>query len=239
MTNIARTGENCKKGVGFLFSRGGGLEQALSLERFGRYLDWAAGDRARAIELYTLNTRISESLYTPLQMLEVALRNRIHAVMIEVRHENWFHDEGFLLTTSQAEQLAKAIEDAGDGGKREPTPGRIVAALTFGFWTAMFGKDYETLWQTTLHRIGSRSDGKGLRRKHFSGPLTPIRRLRNRIAHHEPIIAEDLPNLYRKTIELTGWLCPAAAEWCEAHSRFPEVYPSAPITLHRNDEQDG
>lgn len=57
----------------------GGFEQALSLERFGRYLDWAAGDGMRAIELYTLNTRISESLYTPLQMLEVALRNRIHA----------------------------------------------------------------------------------------------------------------------------------------------------------------
>lgn len=70
-----------------------GLEQALSLERFGRYLDWAAGDRARAIELYTLNTKISESLYTPLQMLEVALRNRIHAVMTETRHVGWFHDE--------------------------------------------------------------------------------------------------------------------------------------------------
>jgi len=130
-----------------LFSRGGGLEQALSLERFGRYLDWAAGDRARAIELYTLNTQISESLYTPLQMLEVALRNRIHAVMTEARHEGWFHDAGFLLTASQADQLAKAVEDVGEGGRREPTPGRIVAALTFSFWTAMLGKEYETLWQ--------------------------------------------------------------------------------------------
>ncbi|PZM50167.1 hypothetical protein DOL99_00240, partial [Salmonella enterica subsp. enterica serovar Derby] len=57
------------------------LEMALSLERFGRYMDWAKDDRTRAIELYTLNTLISESLYTPLQMLEVALRNRIHVVM--------------------------------------------------------------------------------------------------------------------------------------------------------------
>ncbi len=87
------------------------MEQALSLERFGRYLDWAAGDRARAIELYTLNTQISESLYTPLQMLEVALRNRIHAVMTETRHEDWFHDEGCLLGKWQSDQLAKAIEE--------------------------------------------------------------------------------------------------------------------------------
>ena len=215
----------------------GDLERALSLERFGRYLDWAAGDRARAIELYTLNTRISESLYTPLQMLEVALRNRIHAVMTEARYEGWFHDAGFLLTTSQTDQLEKAIRDVQDLG-REPSPGRIVAALTFGFWTGMFSKEYENLWQMTLHCIGIRPDGKGLKRKHFSGPLTPIRRLRNRIAHHEPIIAEDLPNLYRKMIELTGWLCPSAAEWCAAHSRFLEVYPFEPIVLHRDGDQE-
>jgi len=59
------------------------LEEALSLERFGRYLAWSHGDRHQAIRLYTLNTKVSESLYTPLQMLEVALRNRIHRVLVQ------------------------------------------------------------------------------------------------------------------------------------------------------------
>ena len=195
------------------------FEQALSLERFGRYLDWAGGDRAKAIELYTLNTRLSENFYTPLQALEVALRNRIHSVMTQARHEGWFHEDGMLLAEKQPDQLAQAIDDIQREGK-EATPGRIVAALTFSFWTAMFGKDYETLWQTTLHRIAARPDGKGLKRKDFSGPLTPIRVLRNRIAHHEPIIAWNLPKHYDKIIELTGWLSPVAAEWCTANSRF-------------------
>lgn len=57
------------------------LEAALSLERFARYVAWAGGDRARALELYTLNTQLSEALYTPLQALELALRNRIHTAM--------------------------------------------------------------------------------------------------------------------------------------------------------------
>ena len=35
------------------------LEQALSLERFARYLAWADGGRQRAVELYTLNTQLS------------------------------------------------------------------------------------------------------------------------------------------------------------------------------------
>jgi hypothetical protein len=215
---------------------GGGLEQALSLERFGRYVAWAEGDRARALELYTLNTQISESLYTPLQMLEVALRNRIHTVMTETRHENWFQDEGCLLGW-QSEQVAQAIDGIREEGK-DPIPGRIVAALMFGFWTAMFGTDYEELWRTTLQRIGSRPDGKGLNRKHFSGPLTPIRILRNRIAHHEPVIDWNLPKHHGKIIELTGWLSPAAAEWCAAHSRFLAVYPPAGIILHGDPRSD-
>lgn len=208
------------------------LEMALSLERFGRYLDWANSDRDRAIELYTLNALISESLYTPLQMLEVALRNRIHAVMAEAVNENWFHEEGLLLGEWQPEQLAKAIQDI-EANKKEPTPGRVIAALTFSFWTAMFGKDYETLWQTTLHKIGRKPDGKGLRRKDFSGPLAQIRSLRNRIAHHEPIIMWNLPKRYDSMMEMTGWLSPAAADWCQAHCRFQQVYPAEPIALHQ------
>jgi len=48
------------------------IEEAISLERFSRYLHWAEGDHIRALELYALNTQVSEALYTPLQMLEVS-----------------------------------------------------------------------------------------------------------------------------------------------------------------------
>ncbi len=106
------------------------LEQALSLERFGRYLGWAGGERGQAVELYSLNTQLSEALYTPLQMLEVALRNRIHAVMTEAHHDAWFHDGRLLLGEWQPSQLAKAVEDI-EKERKEVTPGRIVAALHF------------------------------------------------------------------------------------------------------------
>lgn len=207
------------------------LEQALSLERFGRYLGWAAGDRARAIELYTLNAKVSESLYIPLQTLEVVLRNRIHSVMTGAFHDNWFHESGVLVLDAQSHQLTKAIEDIA-AGEKQPASSQIVAALTFSFWTSMFGKEYESLWQTTLHSIARRQDGKGLTRKDFSGPLTPIRTLRNRIAHHEPIITWNLPRHYGKVVELTRWMSPPAADWCIANNRFAEVYPTERIVLH-------
>lgn len=206
------------------------FETALSLERFARYVDWAEGDRTRALELYTLNTRLSEALYTPLQVLEIALRNRIHTVLEAAVHERWFEEAGFLAIENQRRQLTKAQEELADEGKA-PTPGRIVAALTFSFWTSMLSPNYETLWQTTLHRIARREDGKGLRRKDLSGPLAPIRTLRNRVAHHEPIIQWNLPKHYGNVVQLTRWLAPAAADWCERHSRFPEVHPEERIVL--------
>lgn len=84
------------------------FEAALSLERFATYREWAKNDNERALELYTLNTQASESLYTPLQMLEIALRNRIHVVLSEAIHERWFEKGGFLAIRNQRDQLARA-----------------------------------------------------------------------------------------------------------------------------------
>lgn len=206
------------------------LEDTLSIDRFGTYLAWAEGDRNRAIELYTLNAALCESLYTPLHMLEVALRNRIHQVMAAVHGDTWYDLEPHQANPVQAEMLAKARKDIEDARKSE-TPGRMVAALTFGYWTAMLGKEYEDLWQQTLKDIARREDGKGLTRKAFSKPLAPIRTLRNRIAHHEPILYWSLPKHYGAIIQLTGWLSPVAAEWCRDCSRFEAIYPEGGVAL--------
>jgi hypothetical protein len=213
------------------------LEEALSLERFGRYLAWAGGDRACALNLYALNTRLSEALYIPLQMLEVALRNRIHAVLSASIQPRWFEVPGLLGGTHQTDQVAEAIADL-IRERKEPTPGRVVAALTFSFWTAMLGTSYETLWQKDLHRIGHRDDGKGLRRKDLSAPMTPIRLLRNRIAHHEPILAWDLPKHHDAMLRITRWLSPPAAAWCRTLDRFDQVHPQERITLQQPPEEE-
>ncbi|MDT7953555.1 MAG: Abi family protein [Acetobacteraceae bacterium] len=214
------------------------LEEALSLERFARYLAWAGGDHTRALELYALNTRLSEALYTPLQMLEVALRNRIHSVLTAAWGERWFEDERFEPVANQREQLVAAKADLLREHK-EPTPGRVVAALTFSFWTSMLSPAHENLWQMTLHPIARREDGKGLRRKDLSRPLTPIRVLRNRVAHHEPILAWDLPKHHGAILQVTTWLSPAAAAWCRKHSRFDQVFPPQAVQLHPSEAEPG
>jgi Abi-like protein len=206
------------------------LEDTLSTDRFSTYLGWAGGDRNRAIDLYTLNAGLCECLYTPLHMLEVALRNRIHQIMAAACGHAWYDLEAHQANPVQVGMLTKARQDLQEARKPE-TPSRMVAALTFGFWTAMLGKEYEELWQITLKDIARREDGKGLARKAFSKPLTLIRILRNRIAHHEPILSWNLPKHYEAILQLTAWLSPVAAQWCRDCSRFSAVYPRGGIEL--------
>ena len=215
------------------------LPQVLSPERFGRYLKWADGDNHRAVALYTMNCQISESLYTTLHMLEIALRNRIHIVASDLpigdQGVPWFERAEFQ-RGSEYKLLSKAKSDLCRKGK-PCEPERIVAALTFAYWTGLLGKHNENLWQRGLHRIAHRADGKGLTRKTFSEPLDQIRRLRNRIAHYEPIIHLDLPKRHDEIMQLTGWLSRPAAAWCRRHCRFSSVYPAQGIALGESDEQ--
>lgn len=91
------------------------LESALSHERFARYREWAEENRDRALALCALNTQVSESLYTPLQMLEVSLRNRIYSALSDAKHESWFEEDGFL----------EYIESARPSGHRTRPSGQI------------------------------------------------------------------------------------------------------------------
>lgn len=206
------------------------LDEALSPERFQRYISWAGGNEEDAFHLYALNTQLSEALYTPLQMLEITLRNRFHAILSNRYGEGWFDIPGLLQSPDHQKRLTKARSDL-EKENKQISSGGIVSVLTFGFWTGLLSPVYEPLWQQTLHQATRNVDGKGLTRKALSARLTPIRILRNRIAHHEPILAWNLPRHYQAILQVTEWLSPVAYNWSKFHSRFEQVYPAKDIIL--------
>lgn len=214
------------------------IEAALSLERFGRYVAWTGGDRRAAVELYSLNARISEALYIPIHGLEIALRNRIHTVMTDAHGERWFESEGMLAAPHQRDQLATAVADIEQGGK-EASAGRIVAELSFSFWTAMLSPVYENLWRATLNRVAETDDGKRLPRKSFSRPLTQVRLLRNRTAHHEPILHWNLTKHHGNILQLTRWLSPAVHHWVASIDRFEAVFADGYTLAAASDTDEG
>lgn len=65
-------------------------EKLFSTERMSRYLTAAQGQPAAAVRLYQANLRLSEALYSPLALLEVALRNQLNAVLqAHFRQSDW------------------------------------------------------------------------------------------------------------------------------------------------------
>jgi Abi-like protein len=206
------------------------LDQALSLERFQRYLDVTQANKGQAFALYAFNMQVSEALYIPIHMLEVAMRNRFHTVLSAQYGENWFEHPHVSLSETQIQQLENAKNDLMREGK-EVKSGRMIAALTFGFWTSLLSSDAENLWQQVLHRSARHESGKGLRRKDLSKPLLPIRVLRNRISHHEPVFHWNLPRHYASIQDITRWLSPIAADWSGYHSRFESVWAARPACM--------
>ncbi len=69
--------------------------------------------------------------------------------------------------------------------------------------------------------------GEKPKRNSVNRQLTPIRLLRNRIAHHEPILHLNLPRHRQSALDLTNACAPALAEWTKAHCAFDRTYDAA------------
>ena len=191
------------------------LETTLSRERLGKYLDATKQDLDRALKLYEANTKIAESFYTPLQCLEVCLRNSIDVQLTRTYGGFWFDNSAVSLNPDSRNSLNEARR-----GLSSPTQGKIVAELKFAFWVALLGRGYDaTIWRKSLHHA-FRGDNRGKRRSDVHGRFNAIRRFRNRIAHHEPVFHRPCDQTHKEILEALGWMCPQTAAWATFHSRF-------------------
>jgi hypothetical protein len=211
--------------MSFVYSQESQTELAkfLTSERLTAYLIATQGDTRSAIRLYERNTRLSEHLYGVLQACEVALRNSIHLnLSIGFSRTDWYDCIKFghreLLMVGEAKLAVQKF-------KSRVTPGQIVAVLTMGFWNRLLSPEYEkALWVPYLHKAFP----------HYRKPdrvlifarLEEIRRLRNRVAHHEPIFKKDQMREYAKILEAIRWICPATAAWVDSSSSFPRYVKS-------------
>jgi hypothetical protein len=200
------------------------VEASLSPERLYRYMQLANGDRTDALLLHERNTRLASQFYGPLQGLEIALRNAIHRLLSARYGPDWY-DRLSGLSYPLPDKLSEAKASIARKGKLV-SPGRVVAELSFGFWTALLAKRYEKrLWVPHLHRafphaivrdgdgwIGRRTGSK-LNRSDIWDRLDRIRLLRNQIAHHEAIVMRPVAEDYQKILGTIEWICPTTAAW--------------------------
>lgn len=192
------------------------LKKSISQERLGSYLSLADNDLLEAIRLYERNSSLSEALYGLLQGLEIALRNAMHqALSLGLAREDWY--DSVVWQVAQGEQIENAKDNLHK--KAKPiTPGAMVAELTFGFWVGLTGPKYSVgLWERHLYKAFPNAK---LGRKQLNKRLERIRLLRNRVAHHEPILSRDLESDVERILETLGWVCRDTERWVRQTNCF-------------------
>lgn len=193
------------------------LRRAISSERFGTYERLAHGSELAAFQLYTFNAALGSAFHGPLQALEVTLRNAVHALMMTAEGPSWYDATPLHATQRDAVEAAKQSLRR---ERKSETPGGIIAGTNFGFWVGLFAKRYDALlWRPLLHQVFHPTPA----RRHVHGQLDRMRTLRNRIAHHEPIVQRNLRADYGTILWLLDLLSPTKAAWVKHYSRVPET----------------
>lgn len=196
--------------------------------RFAPYQRICGEDHERAVALYVWNTQISAVMMETLHHVEVLLRNAIDARFTPVDgsarpRDTWLED-ATILNSSSRDRVRETIGRISREGKT-PTRGRVVAGLSFGFWRALFDKKYAALWVSHLHHAFPGGSGD---RAQIAAVMSNLVPFRNRIAHHETIVARPIQRHHDEMLELAGYIDTEAATWITAVSRFDAVLASRP-----------
>lgn len=200
------------------------LSKSISSNRLEKYLDGQDENLSLALSRYEYNTRLSEAFYTALQALEITLRNHVHEALIPVYGSHWLETQAPELEPDSISDIEDAIQSLKERGK-PIEEGRIIAELRFSFWVGLIAKRYDnTLWRGAIFKAFKR----GTNRQVLHGRLNAIRRLRNRIAHHEPIFHLDVEKTHAEVAEAIRWMCPATAEWALENSKFADAFGTNP-----------
>jgi Abi-like protein len=182
------------------------LESFISHERLGTYVRMASGSKEKAADLYIENLNQCQILHTRLHWLEIGLRNAMNKQLSFKYGKDWYDNAGMGLEAIEQQQIRKAKDTISKNHKRISNPD-MVSALTFGLWVNLYNKPYEELWRKCLAKAFPHRPAI-LTRKHMRETLHPILRLRNRIAHYEPILSLDLPRMQQNIVDIVRWIEP-------------------------------
>jgi len=203
------------------------IERIISAERLEPYLRHHSGNFEKAVEHYKANIEISETFYPLLSILEIALRNNFdYQLKRKFDDDNWFENPEFIkiVTRFQIDRVSEARNNI-LREKKTITSGKIISELSFGFWTSLLDSKFEkTLWKNI--RLAFPNCPKNIRqRKTMSSKFNGVRKLRNRIFHHESVTwnISALTNYKNEIVEGIDWLDKELFDWSKELFRFDEV----------------
>lgn len=215
------------------------LTKVLSNVRLEAYRLASTDTTRMLLGRYRWNVALCMALYPLLGCLEVALRNHLHeAVARYIGTPRWYEDPS-LLKVSEQGQVAQARKKLLER-KRPVEPNRMVAELNFGFWTGLLRREYEQILWPRLLAAAFPSIPRKLRTRHFvADRMHALRKLRNRVFHHEPIWGlSDLPRRHAELRETLMWFDPALPALLPSQHTFEEIHAQGSL-FYEQDVSDG
>jgi hypothetical protein len=202
------------------------VQHWLSAPRHAVYLAAADGDTARALAVYEWNAQLSAALHRDLAHLEIGLRNAYNRVLAErwpgPPHWTSAGEAVFAplyrrrggrrvdVNRQPRELLQQALRAAGGFGAPS---GKVIAELPFGFWRYLSSAAHEkTLWVPCLYRAFP----AGTDRRDVDGPVGRLHQLRNRVAHHEPLLRTDVTGRLDDLTRLANMINPELGQYIAA-----------------------
>lgn len=197
--------------------------QTLSLARLSTY------ERAvlqypqfnHALELYAWNAQVSAAFFMPLHICEVTIRNAVAQVLYKTHGTRWPWAEGFERALP-AKGVYKPRQDLMSSRKNQSHSDKVIPELNFVFWQKLFTARFDQdIWQKHFHLSFPTlpSHDYKLQRQRMHDKIDQVRKLRNRIAHHEPIFNRDLQADYDAITDLIQARCPHTAQWMQTHQK--------------------
>lgn len=200
------------------------LESNFSSKRFGAYLLRAGHHPEYAIQLYLYNARLAKSLLFPLHILEIVLRNGIDEAFSHTFSESWHLDQSFrdLLSQESNNSLQKALGRF----RKIPSKDDVISELSLDFWSNLFRAEYDrSIWQTNIKILFPCNT---FTRASLQPEISKINRLRNRIAHHEPILDLNTSDIHAKILNIVSGRSLESGKWIKSHSTFTQMMRTKP-----------
>ncbi|HYW05906.1 MAG TPA: hypothetical protein VE913_03055 [Longimicrobium sp.] len=198
------------------------LSDAISPARLSTYRKRAHENARRALALYAWNVDAAAALYPVLQVNEITLRNAVNRAVVSQFGVAWPYSRGFLRALPTYERTtfenARAKLERTLGVARA-SAGDVVASQSYWFWVFLLTARFERrIWSREFGTAFPRAP-PGITREIVRSRTDAIRHIRNRIAHHEPILGPNPVGVHQRASSIVRWISPAQARWIDV--RWP------------------
>lgn len=223
------------------------LQRAFSQQRIESYRHAADRDEVDTVARYLWNMALCCSLHSVLHVFEITFRNAIYHASVKLIDTSklhmpdipcWLDAQGSTLLYADEVAEVKRAKTCLSSDPKRRTPGHLIAKLSFGFWVQLTARVYNELradgpklWPRGLPHafpnkwpLGSKKIVPGhADREMIFNRVHEIRKLRNRIAHHEPVWELDLEAQHHGILEILGWMNSKMVAAVNALDMFPSV----------------